>query len=144
MDFSVFGANAIDTRAQLTSTTEMGSVVAAKHSKYSQWGLAAIGGGIALTAIEGLWRGIVSGQPGGAELLGRRRRGGHTRCCRPACARRLLGHGRYILSILLWMAMAPALSVIVTAAVERTGSANDGAERGRQGYRSEARAGAGG
>ena len=28
--------------------------------------------------------------------------------------------------------MGPALSVIVTAAVERTGSANDGAERGGQ------------
>jgi len=43
-----------------------------------------------------------------------------------------VGSGRYILAVLLWAAMAPALSVIVCAAVERTGGANDTAERGRQ------------
>jgi hypothetical protein len=50
----------------------------------------------------------------------------------PILAARCWGNGRYVLAILLWMAMAPALSVIVCAAVERTGGANDTAERGRQ------------
>jgi hypothetical protein len=106
--------------------------MAAKHSKYSRWGLAAIGGGIALTAIEvyGAVSYLVSQAvpnylvAGGTVVT-------LVAAVLPVLAGRCWGHGRYLLAILLWLAMAPALSVIVTAAVERTGSANDGAERGR-------------
>ena len=50
----------------------------------------------------------------------------------PVLAARSWSHRRYLLAILMWMAMVPALSVIVCAAVERTGSASDHANRDRQ------------
>src|SRR5262245_50281720 len=39
---------------------------------------------------------------------------------------------RHLLAVLLWVAMVPALSLIFTAAVERTGGARDEANRDRQ------------
>ncbi len=50
----------------------------------------------------------------------------------PLLAARSWAQGRYILATLTWVAMVPALSVIICAAVERTGSANDHANRDRQ------------
>ncbi len=105
----------------------------ARSFTYSKWALAAIAGGVALTAIEvyGAVGYLVSqAQPnylvaGGALVT-------LVAAILPILAGRCWSNGRYPLALLLWMAMAPALSVIVCAAVERTGSANDGAERGRQ------------
>ena len=59
----------------------------------------------------------------------------------PVLAARSWSHGRYVLAIMLWMAMVPALSVIVCAAVERTGSASDHANRDRQAIAKSDRAG---
>jgi hypothetical protein len=106
--------------------------IMAKHT-YSRWGLVAIGGGIALTSIEivGATGYLLSqSQPhylvaGGVVVTA-------IAAILPILAGRCWRDGRYLLAILLWLALAPALSVIVSAAVERTGSANDGAERGRQ------------
>lgn len=100
---------------------------------YSKWGLAAIVGGAVLTAIEtyGAVSYLVSqGQPnylvaGGAVVT-------VVAAILPLLAARSWGQGRYVLAILTWMAMVPALSVIIVAAVERTGSANDHANRDRQ------------
>jgi hypothetical protein len=94
---------------------------------------AAIVGGVALTGIEvyGAVGYLVSqGQPnylvaGGAVVT-------IAAAALPVLAGRCWRSRRYILAALLWAAMVPALSVIVCAAVERTGSANDNAERGRQ------------
>src|SRR5262245_66531102 len=103
----------------------------AKHStySYSRWGIVAIFAGAALTAIEVY--GAVSylasqAQPhylvaGGAIVT-------VVAAILPLLAGRCWQARRYLLAILLWMAMAPALSVIVCAAVERTGGANDTAE----------------
>lgn len=49
----------------------------------------------------------------------------------PLLAPRSWAQGRYVLAILTWLAMVPALSVIVCAAIDRTGSANDHADRVR-------------
>jgi hypothetical protein len=103
------------------------------HLAYSKLGLAAIVGGVTLVAIEvyGAVGYLVSqGQPnylvaGGAVVT-------IVAAILPVLASRSWSHGRYVLAALLWVAMAPALSVIVAAAVERTGSANDDANRGRQ------------
>jgi hypothetical protein len=105
----------------------------ATKRRYSKWGIAAIIGGVALTGIEiyGAVSYLVSQeQPhylvaGGAVVT-------LVAAILPVLAGRCWHHGRYILAVLLWAAMAPALSVIVCAAVERTGGANDAAERGRQ------------
>jgi hypothetical protein len=50
----------------------------------------------------------------------------------PILAARLWGKGRRMLAVLLWAALVPALSLIFTAAVERTGGARDAAQRDRQ------------
>jgi hypothetical protein len=105
----------------------------ATKRRYSMWGLAAILAGVILTAIEvyGSVTYLVSqAQPnylvaGGAVVT-------MVAAILPVLAGRCWRHGRYLLAALLWAAMAPALSVIVCAAVERTGGANDTAERGRQ------------
>jgi hypothetical protein len=105
----------------------------AKRSRYSKLGIAAITGGVCLTAIEiyGAVSFLLSqAQPhylvaGGAVVTA-------VAAILPILAGRCWGNGRYVLAVLLWAAMAPALSVIVCAAVERTGGANDTAERGRQ------------
>ena len=100
---------------------------------YSKLGLAAIVGGLLLTAIEvvGAVGFLVSqNQPsylvvGGAMVT-------IVAAILPVLASRCWATRRYLLAFLLWMAMAPALSVIFTAAVERTGGARDDANRGRQ------------
>lgn len=105
----------------------------AKRFRYSRWALAAIVAGVCLTAIEvyGAVSYLVSqAQPhylvaGGAVVT-------MVAAILPILAGRCWGNGRYILAVLLWAALVPALSVIVCAAVERTGNANDTAQRGRQ------------
>ena len=100
---------------------------------YSSLGLAAITGGVILTAIEvyGAVGYLVSqNQPnylvaGGAMTT-------IVAAALPVLAARSWSHRRYVLAIMMWMAMVPALSVIVCAAVERTGSASDHANRDRQ------------
>lgn len=100
---------------------------------YSKWGCAAIAGGAVFTAIEiyGAVSYLVSQSmpnylvAGGAVITA-------VAAVLPLLAARSWAQGRYILAILTWMAMVPALSVIICAAVERTGSANDHANRDRQ------------
>jgi hypothetical protein len=104
-----------------------------KRLKYSKWGISAIAGGVALTAIEvyGAVSYLVSQAVPSYLIVG----GGLVTVIAatlPIFAARCWRDGRKLLALMLWAIMAPALSVIVCAAVERTGSANDGAERGRQ------------
>jgi hypothetical protein len=101
--------------------------------QYSSLGIVAITGGVILTAIEvyGAVGYLVSqNQPnylvaGGAMTT-------VIAAILPVLAARSWSHRRYVLAIMLWMAMVPALSVIVCAAVERTGSVSDHANRDRQ------------
>ena len=107
--------------------------MATKHSKYSKWGLAAIGGGVALTAIEvvGAVGYLISqDQPsylvaGGAIIT-------VIAAILPILAGRCWWERRRLLALMLWVAMVPALSLIFTAAVERTGGARDEGNRDRQ------------
>lgn len=100
---------------------------------YSKWGSAAIVAGAVLTAIEvyGAVSYLVSQNmpnyliAGGAVVT-------IVAAVLPLLAARSWAQGRYILATLTWVAMVPALSVIICAAVERTGSANDHANRDRQ------------
>lgn len=102
-------------------------------SSYPKWAYTAIAGGVALTAIEVY--GAVSylvhqEQPnylvaGGAVVT-------IAAAGLPILAGRCWRGGRWLLAGLLWLAMIPALSVILCAAVERTGSAKDTADRDRQ------------
>src|SRR5262245_48609338 len=105
----------------------------AKHLKYSKWGLAAIAGGIALTAIEVV--GAVSylvGQDSPSYLVAGGAMVTVVSAILPILAARCWQNRRYLLALLLWAAMVPALSLVFSAAVERTGSARDGANRDRQ------------
>lgn len=105
----------------------------AKSHSYPKWSIAAIAGGVCLTAIEvyGSYSYLVSqGQPnylvaGGMVVT-------IVAAILPILAGRCWGHGRYLLAGLLWLALVPALSVVVVAAVERTGGAKDAADRDRQ------------
>lgn len=107
----------------------------AKSARYSKWGAAAIFGGVCLTAIEvyGSYSYLASqGQPnylvaGGMVVT-------IIAAILPILAGRNWGAGRYLLAVLLWIAMVPALSVILCAAVERTGGAKDSADRDRQAH----------
>lgn len=100
---------------------------------YSKWGLVAIACGVTLTAIEivGAVGYLVSqDQPsylvaGGAVVTA-------VAATLPILAGRCWRDRRYLLAILLWMALVPAMSVIFTAAVERTGGARDAANKDRQ------------
>lgn len=102
-------------------------------SRYPKWACAAIAGGVALTAIEvyGAVSYLVSqAQPnylvaGGAVVT-------IAAAGLPILAGRCWRGGRWLLAIMLWMAMVPALSVILCAAVERTGGAKDAGDRDRQ------------
>jgi 4-amino-4-deoxy-L-arabinose transferase-like glycosyltransferase len=105
----------------------------AARRTYSLWALAAIVGGVALTAIEVVGAvGYLFSQDQPSYLIA----GGAVvtvvAAILPVLAARCWHHGRVILALLLWAAMVPALSVIFTAAVERTGGARDGANRDRQ------------
>jgi hypothetical protein len=107
----------------------------AKVPRYSKWALAAIAGGVVLTAIEVVGAvGYLASQNQPSYLVA----GGAVvtvvAAILPILAGRCWGHGRYILAVLLWMAMVPALSVILCAAVERTGGAKDSADRDRQAH----------
>jgi hypothetical protein len=99
----------------------------------SKWGLAAIAGGVALTAIEvtGAVTYLVS-QDSPSYLVA----GGAivtvVAAILPILAVRCWRGGRHYLALLLWAALLPALSLIFTAAVERTGGARDAANRERQ------------
>ena len=100
---------------------------------YSRWGLAAIAGGAVLTGIEvtGAVGYLVSQNQPSYLVAG----GAVVTCCAAALlplAVRCWRRGRYLLAILLRVALVPALSVIFCAAVERTGGAKDEADRGRQ------------
>jgi hypothetical protein len=105
----------------------------AKRFHYSKCALVAIVGGVALTVIEVI--GAVGylvhqNQPryliaGGAVVT-------IAAAGLPILAGRCWRNGRWLLATFLWVAMVPALSVIFTAAVERTGGARDGANRDRQ------------
>jgi uncharacterized membrane protein len=102
---------------------------------YPKWGHVAIAGGVCLTAIEvtgavGYLAG--QGQPnylvaGGAVVT-------VLAAILPILAGRCWRAGRWLLAILLWMALVPALSVILVAAVERTGGAKDASDRDRQAH----------
>ena len=107
--------------------------MAAKHSKYSKWGLAAIGGGVAFTAIEVV--GAVSylvGQASPSYLVAGGALVTVVVAILPILAARCWHGRRYLLALMLWAAMVPALSLVFSAAVERTGSARDEANRDRQ------------
>jgi hypothetical protein len=105
----------------------------ARRSKYSKWGLIAIAGGISLTAIEvvGAVGYLVSqDQPsylvaGGALVT-------VVAAILPILAGRCWRDRRRALALMLWVSMVPALSLIFTAAVERTGGARDQGDRDRQ------------
>jgi hypothetical protein len=105
----------------------------AKVPSYSKWALAAIAGGVTLTAIEvvGAVGYLVSqNQPsylvaGGAVVT-------VVAAILPILAGRCWRGGRYALAVMLYLAMVPALSVILCAAIERTGGAKDTADRDRQ------------
>jgi len=118
---------------RLANHTEKEFGMAAKHSKYSKWGLTAITGGIALTAIEVV--GAVSylvGQASPSYLIA----GGAVitavAAIVPILAARCWQARRYFLALLMWGSLVPALSLVFSAAVERTGSARDEANRDRQ------------
>jgi hypothetical protein len=101
--------------------------------QYSSLGIVAIVGGVILTGIEvaGAVSFLVSqNMPhylilGGAMVT-------IVAAALPVLAARSWRDGRYVLAVMLWAALAPALSVIVTAAIDRVGSASDHADRGRQ------------
>ena len=112
----------------------MGSSIMAKHRKsYSKWAFAAIAGGIALTAIEVV--GAVSylaGQASPSYLIAGGALVTVVAAALPLLAARCWRDRRYLLASLLWLALVPALSLIFSAAVERTGGARDEANRDRQ------------
>jgi hypothetical protein len=107
--------------------------MAKRRRYYSKWALFAIVCGAVLTVIEVL--GAVSylvsqAQPsylvaGGAVVTA-------VAAILPPLAERCWRGGRYVLASGLWLALVPALSLIFTAAVERTGGAKDEANRDRQ------------
>lgn len=107
--------------------------MAARHQTYSKWACVAITGGVMLTAIEtvGAVGYLISqDQPhylvaGGAIVT-------VVAAILPIIAGRCWRDGRVILALLLWAAMVPAMSVIFSAAVERTGGARDAANMNRQ------------
>jgi len=105
----------------------------ATRRAYSKWSIAAIVAGVALTAIEVIGAvGYLVHQEQPSYLIA----GGAVVTIAaaglPILAGRCWRNGRWLLATFLWVAMVPALSVIFTAAVERTGGARDGANRDRQ------------
>lgn len=105
----------------------------AKPHSYSKWSIAAIAFGVCFTAIEVIGAvGYLVGQAQPSYLVA----GGAVitvvAAILPILAGRCWRAGRWLLAVLLWAAMVPALSVILVAAVERTGGAKDAADRDRQ------------
>jgi hypothetical protein len=102
--------------------------------RYSLWRPVAIAAGVALTGIE-VW--------GAVEYLLKQE--GHVSylvlggaivtavaALLPPLAERTWRAGRYTLALLLWAALLPALALILTAAIERTGGARDTAQMERR------------
>jgi hypothetical protein len=103
------------------------------YSTYSLWAIAAIAGGVVLTAIEVVGAvGYLVSQNQPSYLVA----GGAVVTAVAAgllpLAERCWRRGRYLMAAMLVAALVPALSVIFTAAVERTGGAKDAADRDRQ------------
>ena len=97
------------------------------------WGHVAILCGVALTAIEIIGAvTFLASQASPSYLIA----GGDVvtavAAILPILAARCWRAGRRLLAVLLWAALVPALSLIFTAAVERTGGARDAANRDRQ------------
>lgn len=99
-------------------------------ARYHPWRVGAMCSGVALTGVE-LWGALTylvgQGQPsylvaGGACVT-------ILAASLPVLAERVWKDGRRVLSVLLYLMIIPALSVIVTAAIERTGSARDALTR---------------
>lgn len=102
-------------------------------SRYPKWAFAAIAAGAVLTAIEVVGAvGYLVNQNQPSYLVA----GGAVVTIVAAgllpLAERCWRRGRRLLAALLVAALVPALSVIVVAAVERTGGAKDTADRDRQ------------
>jgi hypothetical protein len=107
--------------------------MAKRRFHYSKWALAAIIGGVVLTAIEVVGAvGYLLSQDQPSYLIA----GGAVVTVVAAgllpLAERCWRNGRYLMAILLVAALAPALSLTFSAAIERTGGARDQANRGRQ------------
>jgi hypothetical protein len=105
--------------------------MAKRRFRYSKWAIAAIIGGVVLTAIEVIGAvGYLKGQDQPSYLVAvvPRLPWLPPSWFRLRCWRR----GRYVLAVLLVAALVPALSLIFSAAVERTGGARDQANRDRQ------------
>jgi hypothetical protein len=107
--------------------------MATKRRSYSKWSIAAIVAGVVLTAIEVV--GAVSylvQQDSPSYLVA----GGAVVTVVAAMliplSERCWRGGRRILAILLALSLVPALSLVFSAAVERTGGARDEANRHRQ------------
>ena len=104
----------------------------AKRS-YSKWPIAAMTCGVALTAVEVIGAvGFLLEQSSPSYLVA----GGAIVTIVAAMliplAERCWRKGRYLMSVLLIGALVPSLSLIFSAAVERTGGARDEANRSRQ------------
>jgi hypothetical protein len=107
--------------------------MAKRRYKYSKMGAVAIAGGISLTAIEVV--GAVSyltSQSSPSYLVAGGALVTVVAAILPMLSARCWHNRRYLLALLLWGAMVPALSLIFSAAVERTGGARDEANRDRQ------------
>jgi hypothetical protein len=106
----------------------------ARLHKYALWKPVAIAAGLTLTSIE-VW--------GAVEYLLKQE--GHVSylvlggaivtavaALLPPIAERCWQAGRYTLALLLWAALLPALALVLTAAIERSGGARDKAQSERQ------------
>jgi hypothetical protein len=107
--------------------------MARRSFSYSKWALAAIVAGVALTAIEVVGAASYLVQQDSPSYLVA---GGAVVTVVAAMlvplSERCWRQGRRILAILLALSLVPALSLIFSAAVERTGGARDDANRHRQ------------
>ena len=105
----------------------------AKRLTYSKWACVAISAGTALTAVEVIGAvGCLVNQDQPSYLVAGGALVTVVAAILSPLAERCWRMRRHLLAILLWVAMVPALSLIFTAAVERTGGARDGANRDRQ------------
>jgi hypothetical protein len=102
--------------------------------KYSYQGVAAIAGGCALTAIEvvGAVVGYLMSQDQPSYLIAGGAAVTVVASMLIPLAERCRRGGRYILAVMLMAALVPALSLVFSAAVERTGGARDAANKDRQ------------
>jgi hypothetical protein len=105
----------------------------AKRIRYSKWALAAIIGGVVLTAIEVVGAvGYLVQQDQPSYLIASGAVVTVVAAMLVPLAERCWQEGRRILASLLALSLVPALSLILSAAVEWTGGASDEANRNRQ------------